>query len=103
MWSRTHEHDSAPQPTALIVQGNTLADPEFRNGSNASGGVGLKSFNFVVANIPPSATRDGASRLGPLNDPRKRVESYGTPPAEQCLKPTIAMSMQIYWLRSPCA
>src|SRR6476620_2544916 len=36
-------HDN---PTALIVQGNTLADPKFRDGE------ALKTFDFVVANQP---------------------------------------------------
>jgi type I restriction enzyme M protein len=40
-------------PTALIVQGNTLADPRFKDGDT------LKAFDYVVAN-PPSATSAGA-------------------------------------------
>ena len=36
-------HDN---PTALIVQGNTLADPKFKDGEQ------LKTFDYVVANPP---------------------------------------------------
>src|SRR5207244_2157735 len=33
-------------PTAVIVQGNTLADPKFRDGDT------LKTFDYVIANPP---------------------------------------------------
>jgi type I restriction enzyme M protein len=32
-------------PTALIVQGNTLTDPKFKDGDT------LKTFDYVVANL----------------------------------------------------
>jgi type I restriction enzyme M protein len=38
-------------PTALVVQGNTLADPKFREGDT------LKTFDYVVANPPFSDKR----------------------------------------------
>jgi type I restriction enzyme M protein len=38
-------------PTALVVQGNTLADPKFKDGDS------LKTFDFVVANPPFSDKR----------------------------------------------
>jgi len=41
-------HDN---PTALVVQGNTLSDPKFTEGEN------LKTFDFVVANPPFSDKR----------------------------------------------
>jgi type I restriction enzyme M protein len=38
-------------PTALVMQGNTLTDPKFKDGSS------LKTFDFVVANPPFSDKR----------------------------------------------
>src|SRR5215470_12172730 len=38
-------------PTALIVQGNTITDPKFRDGNT------LKTFDYVVANPPFSDKR----------------------------------------------
>jgi type I restriction enzyme M protein len=49
-------------PTALIIQGNTLADPKFKDGDT------LKTFDYVVANPPFSDKRWGTG-LDPLNDP----------------------------------
>ena len=66
-------HDN---PTALIVQGNTLADPRFKDGDT------LKTFDFVVAN-PPFSDKRWTTGLDPLNDPFERFESFGTPPAKQ--------------------
>ena len=66
-------HDN---PTALIVQGNTLADPEFKDGD------ALKTFDFVVAN-PPFSDKRWSTGLDPLNDSFERFESFGTPPARQ--------------------
>ena len=66
-------HDN---PTALIVQGNTLADPKFKDGDT------LKTFDFVVAN-PPFSDKRWSTGLDLLNDPFERFESFGTPPAKQ--------------------
>ena len=52
-------HDN---PTALIVQGNTLADPKFRDGEL------LKTFDFVVAN-PPFSDKRWSTGLDIENDP----------------------------------
>ena len=66
-------HDN---PTALIVQGNTLADPKFKDGD------ALKTFDYVVAN-PPFSDKRWTTGLDPLNDPFERFDSFGTPPARQ--------------------
>ena len=63
-------------PTALIVQGNTLADPKFKDGDT------LKTFNYVVAN-PPFSDKRWSTGLDPLNDPHQRFKPFGTPPAKQ--------------------
>jgi type I restriction enzyme M protein len=61
-------------PTALIVQGNTLADPKFKNGDT------LKTFDFVVANPPFS---DKRWSTGVFPDPYERFQPFGTPPGKQ--------------------
>ena len=66
-------HDN---PTALIVQGNTLADPKLKDGDT------LKTFDFVVAN-PPFSDKRWSTGLDSLNDPFERFKSFGTPPAKQ--------------------
>lgn len=66
-------HDN---PTALIVQGNTLADPKFKEGD------ALKTFDYVVAN-PPFSDKRWSTGLDPLNDPYERFKHFGTPPAKQ--------------------
>ena len=63
-------------PTALIVQGNTLADPRFKDGDT------LKTFDYVVAN-PPFSDKRWSTGLDPLNDPFERFKPFGTPPAKQ--------------------
>ena len=63
-------------PTALIVKGNTLADPKHKDGD------ALKTFDFVVAN-PPFSDKRWSTGLDPLNDPHERFKSFGTPPAKQ--------------------
>ena len=63
-------------PTALIVQGNTLADPKFKDGE------ALKTFDYVVAN-PPFSDKRWSTGLNPLNDPFERFQSFGVPPAKQ--------------------
>ncbi|MDF1593669.1 MAG: type I restriction-modification system subunit M, partial [Desulfobacterales bacterium] len=66
-------HDN---PTALIVQGNTLADPKFKDDNT------LKTFDYVVAN-PPFSDKRWSTGLDPLNDPYERFQPFGTPPARQ--------------------
>ena len=63
-------------PTALIVQGNTLADPKFKDGDT------LKTFDYVVAN-PPFSDKRWSTGIDPLNDPYERFKHFGTPPAKQ--------------------
>src|SRR3989454_1470928 len=63
-------------PTALILQGNTLADPKFKDGDT------LKTFDYVVAN-PPFSDKRWSTGIDPLNDPYERFKPFGTPPARQ--------------------
>jgi type I restriction enzyme M protein len=63
-------------PAALVVQGNTLVDPKFRDGDT------LKTFDYVVAN-PPFSDKRWSTGLDPLNDHFGRFESFGVPPAKQ--------------------
>ncbi len=63
-------------PTALIVQGNTLADPKFKDGST------LKTFDYVVAN-PPFSDKRWSTGVDLLNDPFERFSHFGTPPDKQ--------------------
>ena len=63
-------------PTALIVQGNTLTDPRFKDGD------ALKTFDYVVAN-PPFSDKRWSTGIDPLNDPHRRFQPFGTPPARQ--------------------
>ena len=63
-------------PTALIVQGNTLADPKFKDGDT------LKTFDYVVAN-PPFSDKRWSTGLDPANDPYERFKPFGVPPAKQ--------------------
>ncbi|MFA5915752.1 MAG: N-6 DNA methylase [Burkholderiales bacterium] len=66
-------HDNAE---ALIVQGNTLADPKFLEGD------GLKTFDYVVAN-PPFSDKRWSTGIDALHDPYQRFQPFGTPPAKQ--------------------
>jgi type I restriction enzyme M protein len=66
-------HDN---PTALIVQGNTLADPKFKDGDS------LKTFDYVVAN-PPFSDKRWSNGIDPLHDSHDRFQPFGTPPAKQ--------------------
>ena len=66
-------HDNAG---ALIVQGNTLTDPKFEDGTT------LKTFDYVVAN-PPFSDKRWITGLDPLNDVHERFKSFGVPPAKQ--------------------
>ncbi|MFZ5861742.1 MAG: type I restriction-modification system subunit M [Nitrospirota bacterium] len=63
-------------PTALIVQGNTLADPKFKDGDT------LKTFDYVVAN-PPFSDKRWSTGLHPLDDPYERFKHFGVPPNKQ--------------------
>jgi type I restriction enzyme M protein len=74
-------------PTALIVQGNSLANPRFTDGDT------LKTFDYVVANPPFSDKRwghglhpkEGGSSSGGEQTARDygRFEGFGVPPAKQ--------------------
>ena len=66
-------HDNS---TALIAQGNTLADPKFKESG------ALKTFDYVVAN-PPFSDKRWSTGLDPMNDPFGRFESFSVPPARQ--------------------
>ncbi len=63
-------------PTALIAQGNTLADPKFKDGEP------LKTFDYVVAN-PPFSDKRWSTGLDPLNDLYERFQPFGVPPHKQ--------------------
>ena len=63
-------------PTALIVQGNTLTDPKFKDGDT------LKTFDYVIAN-PPFSDKRWSTGLDPQNDPFQRFQPFGAPPAKQ--------------------
>lgn len=66
-------HDN---PTAQIVQGNTITDPKFKDHD------ALKQFDFVVAN-PPFSDKRWSTGLDPLKDPFERFRGFGVPPAKQ--------------------
>ena len=63
-------------PEALIVQGNTLTDPKFKDGET------LKTFDYVVAN-PPFSDKRWSTGLDPLKDTYERFKPFGVPPAKQ--------------------
>src|SRR6202166_3542679 len=63
-------------PTALVVQGNTLSDPKFKDGDT------LKTFDYVVAN-PPFSDKRWSTGFDPLHDRYERFQPFGTPPAKQ--------------------
>ena len=64
-------HDN---PTAEIKQGNTLANPLFKDGDQ------LKTFDYVVAN-PPFSDKRWSTGIDPLNDEYERF-SFGVPPGK---------------------
>ncbi len=66
-------HDNA---TALVRQGNTLANPLFTERGQ------LKTFDYVVAN-PPFSDKRWSTGLNPLDDPHERFKHFGVPPAKQ--------------------
>jgi type I restriction enzyme M protein len=63
-------------PTALIMPGNTMTDPKFKDGDT------LKTFDYVVAN-PPFSDKRWSTGLDPLKDPYQRFQPFGVPPAKQ--------------------
>jgi type I restriction enzyme M protein len=63
-------------PTALVIQGNTLTDPKFKDGE------ALKTFDYVVAN-PPFSDKRWSTGLDPFKDPFDRFASFGVPPGKQ--------------------
>jgi type I restriction enzyme M protein len=67
-------HDN---PTAIIRQGNTLANPLFTDVSGR-----LKTFDYVVAN-PPFSDKRWSTGLDPADDPHERFAPFGVPPAKQ--------------------
>ncbi len=64
-------------PTALIKQGNTLANPLFLN----DGGQ-LKTFDYVVAN-PPFSDKRWNTGVNTEDDPYQRFDGFGVPPDKQ--------------------
>jgi len=66
-------------PTATIIQGNTLSNPKFLDGDV------LKTFDYVVAN-PPFSDKRWTTGLDPLNDPHDRF-AFGVPPKKQAITP----------------
>jgi type I restriction enzyme M protein len=66
-------HDYA---TAEVKQGNTLANPLFKDGES------LKTFDYVVAN-PPFSDKRWSTGLTPDADPFGRFDGYGIPPGKQ--------------------
>ncbi|MCC4766358.1 type I restriction-modification system subunit M [Methanosarcina sp. DH1] len=63
-------------PEALIVQGNTLTNPRFKDGET------LKTFDYVVAN-PPFSDKRWSTGLDPMKDPYERFKPFGVPPSKQ--------------------
>ena len=65
-------------PSAVIKQGNTLANPIFKNDQNDQ----LKTFDFVVANPPFSDKRWTNGLSLPEDPPYNRFQNFGIPPAK---------------------
>ncbi len=63
-------------PTAVIKQGNTLANPHFFNEYNS-----LKLFDYVVAN-PPFSDKRWGNGVDAVGDVYGRFKEYGIPPAK---------------------
>lgn len=66
-------HDNA---AARIVQGNTLADPKFKDGD------ALRTYDYVVAN-PPFSDKRWSTGVDTEGDPYERFKHFGVPPAKQ--------------------
>jgi type I restriction enzyme M protein len=66
-------HDN---PEALIENGNTLADPKFKEKD------ALKTFDYVVAN-PPFSDKRWSTGVDTEKDPFGRFETFGVPPGKQ--------------------
>ncbi|NTW57010.1 MAG: type I restriction-modification system subunit M [Chlorobiaceae bacterium] len=64
------------EPEAVIMQGNTLADPKFTEADL------LKTFDYVVAN-PPFSDKRWSTGLNPSEDSFERFTHFGVPPAKQ--------------------
>lgn len=64
-------------PTAVIKQGNTLANPLFFSPEG-----GLQTFDYVVAN-PPFSDKRWSTGFDPENDDYRRFEGFGIPPTKQ--------------------
>ena len=63
-------------PTALIVQGNTLADPKFKDGDDAQDLRLRRRQSAVLRQALEQRPR-------PANDPFERFKRFGMPPAKQ--------------------
>jgi type I restriction enzyme M protein len=63
--------------TALIIQGNTLANPLFTTDHGQ-----LKTFDYCVAN-PPFSDKRWSNGVDPLKDPHERFKQFGVPPTKQ--------------------
>ena len=63
-------------PTALIKQGNTIANPLFSENGR------LKTFNYVVAN-PPFSDKRWSTGINPAKDQYERFKYFGVPPGKQ--------------------
>jgi len=63
-------------PTAEIKQGNTITNPQFKDGATK-----IKTFDYVVAN-PPFSDKRWSTGLGDDND-FGRFATLGRPPAKQ--------------------
>ena len=66
-------HDHA---TAEIKQGNTIANPLFKDGD------ALRTFDYVVAN-PPFSDKRWSTGIDPEHDEWQRFQPYGVPPRKQ--------------------
>jgi type I restriction enzyme M protein len=71
-----HEHDPARQPRRLIMQGNTLADPKFKDGERSRPST-------TWSPIRRSATSAGAPASIRCTIPYDRFKTFGVPPAKQ--------------------
>ena len=65
-------------PDAEIVQGNTLASPQFTDDTTGE----LKQFDYAVAN-PPFSYKSWTNGLDPANDLYKRFEGYDAVPPKK--------------------